>query len=315
MGHQTKDGNATGSGNASTNSIGISSNILSGLPSVVSRNNNVVGNSAVGGIKGATASSSSTYNSLDDIFGNVIGRLKENMHTPEFSVIEERIDKFIADVVTPFLSQNLYAMGAGLFLGAAVISGLMVGTALSAGILYHRYYNTRQHSLTLPSSLSGEQSSKTATAVQEGLTPDAKQVEIVSSEGSKETETNKINKTVDSLSVALGPVMLHFIRGTIKIGQSSSVSEDVLAATQCRESLESIDFSLKNKNLTWSDVKKLTVYMVAGKCDVVSFEAAQMEYPIPKDHMLTTILFVQRLEIPSAFVQIEAVATSFQQIM
>jgi enamine deaminase RidA (YjgF/YER057c/UK114 family) len=311
MGHQTKDGNATGSGNASTNSIGISSNILSGLPSVVSRNNNVVGNSAVGGIKGATASSSSTYNSLDDIFGNVIGRLKENMHTPEFSVIEERIDKFIADVVTPFLSQNLYAMGAGLFLGAAVISGLMVGTALSAGILYHRYYNTRQHSLTLPSSLSGEQSS----AVQEGLTPDAKQVEIVSSEGSKETETNKINKTVDSLSVALGPVMLHFIRGTIKIGQSSSVSEDVLAATQCRECLESIDFSLKNKNLTWSDVKKLTVYMVAGKCDVVSFEAAQMEYPIPKDHMLTTILFVQRLEIPSAFVQIEAVATSFQQIM
>jgi len=311
MGHQTKDGNATGSGNASTNSIGISSNILSGLPSVVSRNNNVVGNSAVGGIKGATASSSSTYNSLDDIFGNVIGRLKENMHTPEFSVIEERIDKFIADVVTPFLSQNLYAMGAGLFLGAAVISGLMVGTALSAGILYHRYYNTRQHSLTLPSSLSGEQSS----AVQEGLTPDAKQVEIVSSEGSKETETNKINKTVDSLSVALGPVMLHFIRGTIKIGQSSSVSEDVLAATQCRECLESIDFSLKNQNLTWSDVKKLTVYMVAGKCDVVSFEAAQMEYPIPKDHILTTILFVQRLEIPSAFVQIEAVATSFQQIM
>jgi enamine deaminase RidA (YjgF/YER057c/UK114 family) len=187
----------------------------------------------------------------------------------------------------------------------------MVGTALSAGILYHRYYNTRQHSLTLPSSLSGEQSS----AVQEGLTPDAKQVEIVSSEGSKETETNKINKTVDSLSVALGPVMLHFIRGTIKIGQSSSVSEDVLAATQCRECLESIDFSLKNQNLTWSDVKKLTVYMVAGKCDVVSFEAAQMEYPIPKDHMLTTILFVQRLEIPSAFVQIEAVATSFQQIM
>lgn len=303
----SKDGNASGSGNV-TNSIGISNNILNSLPSVVSRNNNVVGNSVLGGNKGASANSCSTYNSLDDIFGNVIGRLKENMHTPEFSAIEERIDKFIADVVTPFLSQNLYAMGAGLFLGAAVISGLMVGTAFSAGILYNRYYNTRGHDVR-------DQSSKEATAVQDVSISDAKQGEIVSSEVYEGTVTYTNENTVDATSVALGPVMMHFIRGNINIRQGSSVSEDLLAATQCRECLESIDFSLKNQKLTWSDVKKLTVYMVAGKCDIATFDAAQMEYSIPKDLMLTTILFVQRLEISSAVIQIEAIASSSNKIL
>jgi enamine deaminase RidA (YjgF/YER057c/UK114 family) len=217
--------------------------------------------------------------------------------------------------VTPFLSQNLFAMGAGLFLGAAVISGLMVGTAFSAGILYHRYCNTQRYAATLPSSPSRDQSSKEATVVQDEWISDAKQSEILSSEVHKETGTCNTKDTVDATSVALGPVMIHFLRGNIKTRQGSSVSESMLAATQCKECLESIDFSLKDQKLTWSDVKKMTIYMVAGKCDIATYDAVQMEYSIPKDLMLTTILFVQRLEISSAVIQIEAIATSSNKIL
>jgi hypothetical protein len=55
--------------------------------------------------------------------------------------------------------------------------------------------------------------------------------------------------------------------------------------------------------------------MVNGKFDVATLCAAPVENLIPEDHISTTILFMQRLESPSAFVHIEAVATSSEKVI
>lgn len=320
---QSKDGNVNSSSGSTTtaNSFGISSSILNGFPAVVSRsNNNIVGNSVVGG--------TDSCNSLDDILGNVLGKLKQNMHTPEFSTIEGRIDKFVSDVVTPFLSQNLYAMGAGLFLGAAIISGLVVGTALSAGILYQRYYNSQQITDTnsasserrgifslLPSSRKKVTTAKTIDlrkVIEKDLLFHTRNegTQSAVARNNDDTSSTSNNNSSSTSSVNLGVATLHFIRGDVKSSQSFSVSQEKIASTQCRECFESIEASLSKLNLSWSDVRKMTVYLVTGKCDVSALRAAQVEYPIPNDHVLTSLLFVQQLEIPSAVVQIEVIATS-----
>jgi enamine deaminase RidA (YjgF/YER057c/UK114 family) len=91
---------------------------------------------------------------------------------------------------------------------------------------------------------------------------------------------------------------------------TTSVDHDTIAANQCRDCFDSIEASLSKHLLSWSDVRKLTVFLVTGECDVNTVRVVREEYPFPKDHAITTFLYVQRLEIEHSVVQMEVIAAS-----
>jgi len=79
---------------------------------------------------------------------------------------------------------------------------------------------------------------------------------------------------------------------------------------QCRECLDRIGVLLSKQSLGWQHVRKMTAYLVSSKCTAVDFRAVMNEYPFPKDNSITTVLFVQELEMEHAVVQVEVIASA-----
>lgn len=303
------------------------SSVLNALPVPASNSSIKLNESSTG---------STGSKSLDDILGEVFGKLKLNMQAPEFSsTIEERMDKFMSEFITPFFSQQFYSMSAGLFLGAAVISGLMVGTALSAGIFYQLYYKHVGVAVPKPSATNNTERwrlfsflnpLRKVSIISPSSDPNARNHDFpekkgLSSDTRKEDTQPLVSDTTsdDEFEKAavsflnVGEASLLYIRGDVRRRRSlitTTGNKDQIAKIQCEECFRSIEASLSKNLLGWSDVRKLTVFLVSGECDIHTVRGVMEEYPFPKDRAVTTFLFVQRLEIEHAVVQMEVIAAS-----
>lgn len=304
------------------------SSVLNSLPITASNSNIKLNESSTG---------STGSKSLDDIFGEVLGKLKLNMQAPEFSsTIEERMDKFMSEFITPFFSQQFYSMSAGLFLGAAVISGLMVGTALSAGIFYQLYYRHVGVVVPKPSATTDTERRRffsflnplrKVSIISSSADPNARNHDVpkrkaLSSDTIVKEDTQPLvsdttsddefeNSAVSFINV--GGTSLLYIRGDVRRRSSlitTTGNKGDIAKIQCEECFRSVEASLSKNRLSWSDVRKLTVFLVLGECNIHTVRGVMEEYPFPKDRAVTTFLFVQRLEIEHAVVQMEVIAAS-----
>ena len=74
---------------------------------------------------------------------------------------------------------------------------------------------------------------------------------------------------------------------------------------QCDDSLNMINLALGKNSMTWSNVARLSVYLVEGKCNPGLFRARLKEFPFSG---MLSIIFVHRLEDETAVVQLEALA-------
>ena len=74
---------------------------------------------------------------------------------------------------------------------------------------------------------------------------------------------------------------------------------------QCDNSLNMINLALGKNSMIWSDVARLTVYLVEGKCDADLFRSRLREFPFSG---MISLIFVHRLEDEAAVVQLEALA-------
>mmetsp|Transcript_65405 Transcript_65405/g.77422 ORF Transcript_65405/g.77422 Transcript_65405/m.77422 type:complete len:319 (-) Transcript_65405:195-1151(-) len=116
---------------------------------------------------------------------------------------------------------------------------------------------------------------------------------------------NEQNGSVSLVYVGeAGPFTI--IRGDVKPFRGVPVS----SINQCRECLDSLGVLLGKHDLRWNDVRKLTVYLMVDQCNASVFRNVLREYPLPTKNVVTTVLYVQRLEDEYAVVQVEAFAIS-----
>ena len=82
---------------------------------------------------------------------------------------------------------------------------------------------------------------------------------------------------------------------------------------QCRDCLDHLSAVLGEHLLVWADVRRLTAFLVIGRCDGPTFRSVLAEYPLgggEGNAVVTSVVYVQALERESTFVQLEALASA-----
>ena len=215
-------------------------------------------------------------------------------------------------------------------LGAAVATGVMIGMVAVMGAAanssaYSKMARQWQNAMTRTYlNLMGHNkrgavdTSKGTTAQDEQsdekekiLHPDVASIaDNVSSTGSTTAMT-----TATSVS-SHGPLV-------ILQGNPDNTSKNL--TDQCQSCLDSIHADLQTRyGMSWKHVRRLTAYIVAGRCEAHAFRRVLQEYTAratadadAADAItalpLVSILFVQQLEDENALVQVEAIATTSLQ--
>ena len=104
-----------------------------------------------------------------------------------------------------------------------------------------------------------------------------------------------------------GESKIYVIRGDVTPALTAATAS---AEDQCRQCLDGLVCELGKKLMGLQHVRRLTAYLVTGSCDASIFRSIlTKEYPISLDDMVLSVMFVQRLELEGAVVQVEALAS------
>lgn len=92
--------------------------------------------------------------------------------------------------------------------------------------------------------------------------------------------------------------------------------QNIGSKEQCRSCIIDLAENLAKNNLGWQSVRKITIYMVSEKCEVDDFKSVWNQYHTENsdnainqyEKIMLLIIFVQRLEMEDAVVQLETLA-------
>ena len=101
-----------------------------------------------------------------------------------------------------------------------------------------------------------------------------------------------------SSTIAAGPLVML---------QAHPVTTHIDATAQCSSCLEQLEASLTHHGLVWVDIRRLTVYLVSGRCNATTFRNTLDKMNL-QHQPLISILYVQQLEDEDVVLQIEAMA-------
>jgi hypothetical protein len=213
--------------------------------------------------------------------------------------ITASVTKSIEECLSSFARDTLQMTTTGIFfgavVGAAVATGVMVGMMVASAAVassdYVPWLVKRMSQLVLWQSTNQSSS------------PESR--EHVASDKVPHSSTASPSKTTTAM-LANGPLMI--IQGHPLKPQQSSPKE------QCDSCLDQIDSNLRQNDMTWVDMSRLTAYLVAGKCNAGTFRDALQQCIHQRAQAsphtpLVTIVFVQQLEDENAMLQLEGMAS------
>jgi len=240
------------------------------------------------------------------------------------------------DQLEAVAGEYMMAISVGAALGAAVAAGIGMGcvaaSGLTSGVRYvvptfwygvlrtriwvYDYLLGRETQEAIENGERIECSSKTNTSSSpEGdadVTP-----RISNQSGSGQSAGEEVSRRDACASTGAktsclgsGESKIYVIRAGDDVTSSLALTAATSAEGQCRQCLDGLVCELGKKLMGLQHVRRLTAYLVTGSCDAFIFRSIlTKEYPISLDDMVLSVIFVQRLELEGAVVQVEALAS------
>ena len=260
------------------------------------------GEASSNGIAAATTKSSSL--DLYERMGNISSQILAEGRI--ISSVSQQLEDKVAQFVTETLQVTTTGVFLGAVVGAAVATGVMVGmmSMLATGVvggesMAYLYRFWRPAKVTTPTT-----TTTTTTTKKEDHKDSPKQ-------------TAPSSQTALTTSVVTtGPLFILQANPTTATATTTTTTHDEdTAEKQCVSCLQHLEASLTQQDMVWEDVRRLTVYLVSGRCDAKTFRNTFQTYYSGGggggggEQPLISILFVQQLEDPAAMLQIEAMAS------
>jgi len=230
-------------------------------------------------------------------------------------------------------SQYFTAVMIGAGIGAAVSAGLVGGLMASSGLIRYMYVRSPIISLwNYWSGKGGDSGNGTASSSSQlktlrlGMSSPSSGV-TNSIQNAKYSNSPKDNIGNHALTATTISTMNVDARGELFVMKSqvrndnnntsytnSEQQTQSLKSShsidQCRECIRSLERLMEQCQIGWDCVRKMTVYLVGGRCKASEFYTAMEEVPtFPKERIVTTLLFVHMLENDSV-VQVELLAAA-----
>lgn len=190
------------------------------------------------------------------------------------------------------MSEYLAAIAVGAAMGAAVATGISIGVLAMSGMLrLTRDYVPLLYQWALQRTKSN---SSKLNAIQYDSSVNGRDAGMNGPPSSPpESQVSVIRKgTPDELVI---------LKGSAKHLSHSNLG-------QCRECLDAVSASLSKQAMAWSHVKRVSVFLVADRCDAGMFRNVLSEYPLDQSSSIVSCMYVQRLEQADAMVEIEVLA-------
>ena len=284
-------------------------------------NNGISGSSAATTLKkGSTSHGEQIYSNLYERIGSLSdGILAEGR-------IVASVTQQLEDKLTSFVTETLQVTTMGVFLGAvvgaAIATGVIVGMLSVAVVLAggttaggttgggsgREVQNPSKYSALprqlykcLPRFLVGQQRSPS-----NGFTG------IVDSKKLPNTSTNtqqpgQAETAAAAAAAAAAEISSSVATGPLVILQAHPRTTNTDSTAQCLSCLKQLEADLIHHGLAWEDIRRLTVYLVSGRCDASIFRNILNEMHL-QHKPLISILFVQQLEDEHIVLQLEAMA-------
>jgi len=284
------------------------------------------------------SSSSTTLSLLPDIYErmNIMSQqmLSENR-------IVTNITRQLEEAWNNWFNQTMQVGSTGLVVGAvvgaAVATGIMLGMiSVAASVVISRSGSMDSSSSSSSNIISNSCSNSTSEMsswlnwfLRRHQTSDRSSTKMLSKENDKHddksaaaaTTTTTTTAAAAATSVATG----HLIILQAHPGTATISLEDTSTERQCQSCLQQLDEQLVQHNVQWRDLRRLTVYLVSGRCEAKVLRKGFQDYqqiqqqqqqhhhhhPVVQDSIpVLSILYVQQLEDEKAVIQIEALASS-----
>lgn len=204
--------------------------------------------------------------------------------------LEERFTNFMANNTMQITTTGIFL---GALAGAAVATGVIMGM-MAAGAAASDYVPQFMQLL--------KRSRRRRTIGKGSSKPSIQEHQNIDPPTPEDRETTNTQKSTSVVS-ANGPLVI------VQAHPSSSLT--TTAREQCQSCLQNIESELP-EGLQWNHVRRLTVYLVSGKCHASTFRRVLEEYNNHNNNtssMMVSVLYVQQLEEEAAVLQIEAMAS------
>jgi hypothetical protein len=208
-----------------------------------------------------------------------------------------KVSTSLSSRLEQLISEYLVAITVGAAVGAAVATGISIGVLAMSGmlrltrdyvpLLYQwtsQIIRTKQSNGSKPKAILGDSS---ADGGMNGGTPSS------SFPPPPESQVSVIRKGT--------PDQLVILKGSARHVSHSNLD-------QCRECLDAVSALLSKQAMAWSHVKRVSVFLVADRCDAGMFRNVLSEYPLDQSSSIVSCVYVQRLEQAHAVVEIEVLA-------
>ena len=260
--------------------------------------------SAVPDVGGSTTASKSPSKSgsglslyFPDLFKSDTFDLTKYINREQASTV---ILPSFAAMVEQLISDYLVAMTVGAAVGAAVATGVSVGLVAMSGMLrisgvyvpalYQWIFPTRTNKGSVDLS---------------GRSPNSLSNAIIPEKGQSTGESQRAAQAIQDSQVSVvhqGPNNQLILMKAVSNSTSSS------SLVQCRACLNSVGALLSKQDMSWSDVKRISAFLVTDRCDGYTFRQALSEYPWHSESTILSLMFVQRLEQENSIVEVEVLA-------
>jgi enamine deaminase RidA (YjgF/YER057c/UK114 family) len=266
----------------------------------------------------STSPSSSSDKHIDDNVKLWLSAMQNSLPTRE--KLEARLESLVDQYVDPFyetMGQHYYSVSFGMFLGAAVATGVFVGGCMMLSTLHPTEPSIRRRNIQSPFRSFIRAYVRRAQQLKNGIRgEDVKTSGSTKEDGEKDNnDDNNSKKEMEKSGTAVSTAVASYLsvndynsvlllRGDV--GPRVKREDDSSASKQCQECLNNLSGLLAKHEASWKGIRKLTVYLVSQQCDTLTFRKALQEYLLKWDNVIITFVFVHSLEQEGAFVQVEA---------
>jgi len=284
---------------------------------------------------GATTTSNSDGNNNSSIYDMVLGSISPSQLLLENQIVTSITTQLEAKwnaYLTNTLQATTMGIWVGAILGAAVATGVMIGMVAVMGAAanssaYSKMARQWQNAMTrtylnlMGHNKRGAVDTSKGTAAQDEQSDEKEKMKLQPDDGAPTADNVSSTGSTTAMTSATS-VSSH---GPLVILQGNPDNTSKNSTDQCQSCLDSIHADLQTRyGMSWKHVRRLTAYIVAGRCEAHAFRRVLQEYTAratadadAADAItalpLVSILFVQQLEDENALVQVEAIATTSLQ--
>lgn len=265
------------------------------------------------------AQSKSSSSSTDDAIASRMASV--SMQWPTFPSFMDQLEAVAGEYLTAISVGAALgaAVAAGIGMGCVAASGLTSGVRIVVPTFWYGVVRTRiwiyeylfgrqiQESLENGERLEGLSAGAVAKNSQDAdLTPRTSN-QAQGQSAREELSRRDASMGAKASCLGSGESKIYVIRGDVV---SSPAPVATSAEDQCRQCLDSLLCELGKKLMGLQHVRRLTAYLVTGSCEASTFRSIlTKEYPVSLDHLVLSVMYVQRLETDGAVVQVEALAS------